>query len=111
MTEFGEFIKAKRLKEGLTQRELAKRIGCKDSYIGKIEKGRQRGSYRILIKLAEALELPGDIILLKAGLQIASKATKSELNCNDLEFSRLSPRLKTLLLELAEILSKYVVKS
>lgn len=111
MTGFGEFIREIRLRRGLTQTQLALQVGCRHSYIAKIETGRQRGSYHLLLKLAEILSLPSDMVLLKAGLQLVNEAVKPELDCNDLEFSRLSPRLKTLLLELAGILSKYMVKS
>lgn len=49
-----EIIRA-RIKKGLTQMELAKRIGTKQSVISRLESGRANPSVAFLKKLAQAL--------------------------------------------------------
>lgn len=47
----------KRLKEGLTQSELAKKIGTKQSAISRLESGNYNPSITFLGKIAKALNL------------------------------------------------------
>jgi transcriptional regulator with XRE-family HTH domain len=58
--EIGKRIKKLRTENGLTQKQLAARIrGCPDyTYIGKIERGEQLPSIKILLKIGEALSVP-----------------------------------------------------
>jgi transcriptional regulator with XRE-family HTH domain len=58
--EIGKRLKRLRLEKGYTQKELAARVreGLDYTYIGKIERGEQLPSLKILIKISEALSVP-----------------------------------------------------
>ena len=58
--EIGKRLKRLRLEKGLTQKELAAAVrgGLDYTYIGKIERGEQLPSLKILIKISEALSVP-----------------------------------------------------
>lgn len=58
--EIGKRLKRLRLEKGFTQKELAARVrgGLDYTYIGKIERGEQLPSLKILIKISEALSVP-----------------------------------------------------
>ena len=55
---FGERIKAHRQELGLTQDELARRVGCASVTLRKIEYGDLRPSVQIAERLAMALNIP-----------------------------------------------------
>jgi DNA-binding XRE family transcriptional regulator len=60
---FGNNIRACRERTGLTQEELAKRIGCTQSYISQVEQPDARPTLGTLQKVAEALGYPvGDLV-------------------------------------------------
>jgi predicted transcriptional regulator len=46
----------KRVKKGLTQKELAKKIGTRQSAISRLESGTCNPSFRMLKKVAQALD-------------------------------------------------------
>lgn len=50
-----QMIMERRLKAGLTQAELAKKIGTKQSAISRIEQGSYNPSLALLVKLSKAL--------------------------------------------------------
>ncbi len=50
-----ETIIKKRLEKGLTQKELAKKIGTQQSSIARLESGSYNPSFKFLVKLANAL--------------------------------------------------------
>jgi ribosome-binding protein aMBF1 (putative translation factor) len=52
----GEIIKA-RVEKGMTQKELAKKMGTKQSVISRLERGNGNPSLKFLQRLAQALEL------------------------------------------------------
>jgi transcriptional regulator with XRE-family HTH domain len=54
----GQNIRIHRLDEGLTQTDLAKRIGVTFQQVQKYEEGRNRVGGSRLFKIADALELP-----------------------------------------------------
>lgn len=57
--EIGKRLKRLRMEKGLTQKELAARVkgGLDYTYIGKIERGEQLPSLKILLKISEALSV------------------------------------------------------
>ncbi|KAF0218595.1 MAG: XRE family transcriptional [Geobacteraceae bacterium] len=57
--EIGKRLKSLRMGKGLTQKELAARVsgGLDYTYIGKIERGEQLPSLKILLKISEALSV------------------------------------------------------
>jgi transcriptional regulator with XRE-family HTH domain len=58
--EIGKRLKRLRLEKGFTQKKLAARVsgGLDYTYVGKIERGDQLPSLKILIKISEALSVP-----------------------------------------------------
>jgi transcriptional regulator with XRE-family HTH domain len=52
---FGNNVKACRELAGLTQEELAKRLGCTQSYISQVEQSEARPTLGTLQRLAEAI--------------------------------------------------------
>ncbi len=50
-------VRAERKKLGLTQEELAEKVGITGNFIGHIERGNKKASLDTLIKLADALEI------------------------------------------------------
>ena len=60
---FGNHIRACRERAGLTQEELARRLGCTQSFISQIEAADARPTLGTLQKVAEALGCPiGDLV-------------------------------------------------
>ncbi len=53
----GSKIKAARKEAGLTQETLAKRIGVDKSHIYKLEAGKTLGSMRVIVNIANALDV------------------------------------------------------
>jgi len=107
MSKLGNLIREKRRERGLTQAELAKKVGVTDGYIAKIEIGYQQAGLKTLYKLLEALEIPEEEILeydegfLSLFSRLADKA-----GSYDKEFSKLSPKVKGILLRIAPFLEK-----
>lgn len=56
--EIGRRIKKIRVERGLTQKEIASKVGIDFTYIGKIERGEQLPSLKILTKIGDALSIP-----------------------------------------------------
>lgn len=56
--EIGERLRKLRKEKALTQKELSKRVEVDYSYIGKIERGEQFPSIKMLIRLSEVLSIP-----------------------------------------------------
>lgn len=56
--EIGRRIKKIRVERGLTQKELASKVGIDFTYIGKIERGEQLPSLTVLIRISNALSEP-----------------------------------------------------
>ena len=56
----GEIIKSRRLRLGLTQREMANTLGITPSTINILERGKSRGSYLTLSAIADVLRFPSD---------------------------------------------------
>ena len=57
MKEIGEKVKAYRLTNHMTLKQLASRAGCTDAYLSQLERGRANPSIMILKKIASALQM------------------------------------------------------
>jgi len=57
MKEIGEKVKAYRLTNHMTLKQLASKAGCTDAYLSQLERGRANPSIMILKKIASALEM------------------------------------------------------
>lgn len=55
---FGEYVRNLRRADGMTQQELANRIGCKKQFISAIEKGREQVSLDFACRIAKAMGYP-----------------------------------------------------
>ncbi len=53
--KLGEWVKTLRVNKGLTQGELARRVGVSNGYVSDLERGRIVGSVPALVKVAQAL--------------------------------------------------------
>ncbi len=58
--QIGKRLRNLRHKKGLTQKELAQAAGVDYTYIGKIERGEQFPSLKVLAKFAECFSMPID---------------------------------------------------
>lgn len=59
-TAFGEALRAHRVAAGLSQSELARRIGCNATMVSRIESGTRRPSPETVTAITAALGLPAD---------------------------------------------------
>lgn len=59
----GKRIREARLKNGLTQEQLAERADIAIYYLGEIERGVKTPSLRVFVALAEALNVSADLLL------------------------------------------------
>lgn len=57
LEEFGERVRAKRLKQRLSQEELAVKAGVHRTYIGMIERAEKNITLKTIAKIASALDL------------------------------------------------------
>ncbi len=61
--EFGERVRAARLKQVLTQEELAYASGLHPTYVSSVERGQRNISLVNIVRLASALQSdPGDLM-------------------------------------------------
>lgn len=65
--EFSNIIKNKRLEMNLSLRDLGELSDLDHSYIGRLEKGSSLPSRETVVKLAKALDLSVEELLVKAG--------------------------------------------
>lgn len=106
----GELIRRRRTDLKISQVELAKRIGVKShTYISKIERGEQRGSYRILARISMELRLPWSLMMRTGEIEMPQlnddSVARTFLNTR---FDRFHPVVKEELIEIGDILEKYV---
>jgi transcriptional regulator with XRE-family HTH domain len=64
--EFGQRLREARIAAGLTQQELASRIGMQPSHLSEIESGQQNVTMRSMAALAHALGLQLQVLLAPA---------------------------------------------
>jgi transcriptional regulator with XRE-family HTH domain len=65
-TKLGELLKARRASLGLTQRSLAQKLGVEASHVAFIESGRRRPSLKLVARIADALGLDRQELLILA---------------------------------------------
>jgi transcriptional regulator with XRE-family HTH domain len=58
LIQFGKYLKALRIKQNLSQVELAYKGNFDRNYIGMLERGERNPSLKNLKRLADALEIP-----------------------------------------------------
>lgn len=77
MVDFGERIKALRLKQGLTQQQVAERIWVSKAMISSYELSNRYPSYEVLIKLAKLFGVTTDYLL---GMEHTHNATAIDVS-------------------------------
>ncbi|BDV43553.1 transcriptional regulator [Geotalea uraniireducens] len=109
-SDVGRALKKLRTERGLTQKELAARVsgGLDYTYIGKIERGEQLPSLKILIALGDALAVPVGSFFPPAAaatssLRPASSGKEEELQK---ELRLLDPADLPLLVEIVRVLNR-----
>jgi transcriptional regulator with XRE-family HTH domain len=75
---FSRNMKARRKKLGLTQGELATKIGISSSFITEIEIGRKSPSFTNISKIADALNAPSWSLFVEHGDKISNKSKSYE---------------------------------
>ena len=91
----GEAAREARIRAGLTQADVAERIGIVTEVYGRIERGLMLPSVETLRRLCRVLRVPSDVLLgLSAGMVVESPPTCGERE--PLEVRRLARRLKQL---------------
>lgn len=63
MVDFGNILKTQRLRKGMTQAQLAQRLGVTKSVISAYETGIRLPSYDILIHIAKLFNVSTDFLL------------------------------------------------
>ena len=61
--EFGRRVKEYRVKAGLSQSELAKRVGVEKTHISRIERGVAACSIDLLLEISDILQISTDYLL------------------------------------------------
>lgn len=85
LTILGTFLRERRQTLGLTQHQLAERLGWQQERISTLERGRYGiPSLPLLARLAEALETPLAVLLEAAGYPVQTSAALSSGNGSDL---------------------------
>lgn len=103
----GELIRKRRRELNWTQAELAKRVRVKDSYIAKIETGRQRGSYEVLARISLAMRLPWQLMFETGEIRLPVWGIDDSLSpVDDKVFTEFHPKVKSILIEIGNILEK-----
>ncbi len=111
ITQLGKYLRAAREAKGMRQTDLAANAGVSSAHIHSVESGKIRGSYQVLLKIANCLDLPVDLVLKKAGFPIPEQTNNPPMQLEDHELIKLSPKLKQVILELVPILRKHIGKS
>lgn len=93
MVDFGNVLKTLRLKENMTQAQLAQKLGLTKSVISAYETGLRLPSYDILIHIAKIFNVSTDYLL---GLE----------NKREIDLSGLTENEITALLELIKAMKK-----
>ena len=61
----GERLKHCRMRKGLSQEQLAEKCGLHPTYIGQVERGEKNATIESIWKIANALELPLEVLFEK----------------------------------------------
>ena len=93
MVDFGNVLKTQRLKDGMTQAQLAQKLGVTKSVISAYETGLRLPSYDILIHIAKLFNVSTDFLL---GVE----------NKQNIDFSGLSQEERDALINLIRAMKK-----
>jgi len=94
----GRICQEYRLKNNLTQNQVAELTGLEPRHISQIERGLSKGSIDTLIKLCNAYRITPDIIL----FDVLNEETKNSLYIYEENFKRLTKKDKETILHLID---------
>ena len=86
----GQICQQYRIKNNLTQNQVAELTGLEPRHISQIERGLSKGSIDTLIKLCNAYQITPDIIL----YDLLNESVKNSISIYDEKFKKLSKRDK-----------------
>ncbi len=86
----GQICQQYRIKNNLTQNQVAELTGLEPRHISQIERGLSKGSIDTLIKLCNAYQITPDIIL----YDLLDESVKNSISIYDEKFKKLSKRDK-----------------
>lgn len=72
--DLGGYIRARRRERNLSLRRLSEASGISNPYLSQIERGLRRPSADVLQQIAEALNLPIELLYVRAGILSADRA-------------------------------------
>jgi transcriptional regulator with XRE-family HTH domain len=70
--EIGDVLRAHRLRQGQTLRQVAAKASVALGYLSEVERGQKEVSSEILASVAEALELPLSLVMLEVSQRVAA---------------------------------------
>lgn len=74
---FAQNVKARRVELGLTQEQLAERLGCHVPYVSNLENGKKTPWLKNLATIAEALETTPDALIAPLGSRRKKTSARS----------------------------------
>ena len=111
MENFSDWLGNELLKRGWTQSELARRANIHRGTISNIVSGERKAGLDTCLSIAQALQLPADIVLEKAGHLAKKEKTTSETEEMAYLFEQLSPQDREEILELLRFKAQRQKKS
>ena len=72
-TALGEFIRSQRRLAGLSLRQVADLARVSNPYLSQVENGKHQPSLRVLLSIADALDISADVLLSEAGVMSDAK--------------------------------------
>lgn len=86
--DFGEFILHGRLKKGLTQTEVAEKLGLSQSYYAYIENGKRNVFLDLAMRICKCLDLPlEDFVALQHGASVNKEESPTQQLTDDVHLT------------------------
>ena len=98
----GKIFQEYRIKNGMTQNEIAETAGMEPRYVSQIERGISKGSIDTLLKLCNAYKITPDIVL----YDLLDNSVRKDVQIFDEKYKKLSIRDKNTINELINLFLK-----
>ena len=98
----GKVFQEYRIRNGMTQNEIAEIAGMEPRYVSQIERGISKGSIDTLLKLCNAYKITPDIVL----YDLLDNSVRKDVKIFEEKFKKLSIRDKNTINELINLLLK-----
>lgn len=100
--QFYQFLRRKRRKLGMSQEDLASDAAVSSNYLAKLETGIREPGLKVLIRLANSLQIPKEEIL-----SIVTQSWPEVSNIDaKVEFSEFPSKIQELLVEIGYLIQK-----